>query len=260
MIINSRQKDFESRCFLLDSEQIIKLNIAENQSCINNVIVGLEENFYYLNVLEDDGIIRYNLIFGSNKNRLSGFIVELNTCIKDSDRDNIVFMFANQISQEYEELNVIDVFNIYQRSIRSMYEKYNYFTYNPQNIKDKNTQLALKGKLGVIAVLEIEKAKFYQEFFNISKKSLSEDEEYVYLMYNFINDLIKIGQSKNPTFREKTLQSQEPEIQMIGFWKASKSIEKEFHKEFSFKRKRGEWFKLTFKDLKRIKNRMEKFE
>ena len=78
-------------------------------------------------------------------------------------------------------------------------------------------------------------------------------------MFNSRNNLIKIGQSIHPNFREKTLQSQEPEIVVLAIWQAPKMVEKELHKLFHEKRKRGEWFDLDFNDLKEIKTRMEKY-
>ena len=108
--------------------------------------------------------------------------------------------------------------------------------------------------------LEIEKKDFYKDFFDFQiDKNFKEGEEHVYLMYNTRNDLIKIGQSKHPNSREKTLQSEEPEIVLLAMWQAPKSVEKELHKKFSSKRKRGEWFHLSFNDLEKIKTRMSEY-
>jgi len=64
-----------------------------------------------------------------------------------------------------------------------------------------------------------------------------------YLMKNNHTKLYKIGYSKNPKHREKTLQSQEPNIKMVKVW--NKNIEKKLHKLYSEYRVRGEWFDLT---------------
>lgn len=66
---------------------------------------------------------------------------------------------------------------------------------------------------------------------------------YTYLVKNKRNGLYKIGYSSNPANREKTLQSEEPENEMI--WKTPVNCERELHKKFEKYRKRGEWFELT---------------
>jgi hypothetical protein len=79
-------------------------------------------------------------------------------------------------------------------------------------------------------------------------------------MLNKRNGFIKIGKSKWPQFREKTLQADEPEIELITFWEAPATLEKQLHKRFAEQRQRGEWFELTFKDLKSIKDIMNEYE
>jgi hypothetical protein len=71
-----------------------------------------------------------------------------------------------------------------------------------------------------------------------------------YLMKNSRNNLYKIGRSKNPKQREKTLQSEEPEVKIIKLW--DKDIENTLHKDYSKYRVRGEWFKLSKIQVKYI--------
>jgi predicted RNA-binding Zn-ribbon protein involved in translation (DUF1610 family) len=68
---------------------------------------------------------------------------------------------------------------------------------------------------------------------------------FVYLMKNTRNGFIKIGFSKNPKFREKTLQSEEPEIELLASIEGTIDLEKELHARFSAYRIRGEWFRLS---------------
>lgn len=74
----------------------------------------------------------------------------------------------------------------------------------------------------------------------------------VYVMKNLRNGLFKIGVSKNPSFREKTLQSEEPEIMLISATPAKKYVERILHKIFKEKRVRGEWFKLEEEEAQKI--------
>lgn len=252
---------FESRFYFLNTDDILRLNAVANQGEINNVVTGLEEKFYCLQVIEDTEKLEYQLIFGSNTNELNGLLLKLDTSLKE--RDELTFLFAKHIIHEHIELNVIDVFNTFQRKVRTMYEKYDFMTFNPltfKDILDPNPLMIAKGKKGIIGVLEIDKKVFYKDFFKgIGVKELVNGQEYVYLMYNSRNDLIKIGQSKNPKYREKTLQAEEPEIEILCLYKAPKSIEKELHNNYKSKRQRGEWFSLTFKDLENIKIQMKEY-
>jgi predicted GIY-YIG superfamily endonuclease len=82
----------------------------------------------------------------------------------------------------------------------------------------------------------------------------SYDNAFVYLMKNTRNGYTKIGISKNPKHREKTLQSEEPEIDLIWKKEIPNAIgrEIELHKKYSDKRIRGEWFDLTEQDIQNI--------
>ena len=78
---------------------------------------------------------------------------------------------------------------------------------------------------------------------------------YVYLMVDTTNNFYKIGISNDPKYREHTLQSDKPTIELICA-KAfpsrviAEAIESALHKAFSKKRIRGEWFNLTDEDVR----------
>jgi len=73
-------------------------------------------------------------------------------------------------------------------------------------------------------------------------KSCKECGFKTYIMIDHNTGFYKIGKSKNPCFREKTLQSEKPTIEMILI--INQDIEKELHQKYSDKRVRGEWFQL----------------
>lgn len=80
---------------------------------------------------------------------------------------------------------------------------------------------------------------------------------YVYLMKNNRNGYYKIGKSANPSFREKTLQAEDPDISLIAKWHTEPRWEKILHQEYKSKRLRGEWFNLTAEDVRHIKLTMK---
>jgi len=61
------------------------------------------------------------------------------------------------------------------------------------------------------------------------------------------NGFYKIGKSFYPNKREKTLQSESPNIKLIGV--CDSDIEQELHDEFNQFRIRGEWFDLNEKQI-----------
>jgi hypothetical protein len=64
-----------------------------------------------------------------------------------------------------------------------------------------------------------------------------------YLIKNNRNGLYKIGKSYDPKYRERTLQSEEPDISMVKMW--DYDIEEFLHRKYDECRVRGEWFKLN---------------
>ena len=80
---------------------------------------------------------------------------------------------------------------------------------------------------------------------------------YVYLMKDFSNNYYKIGMSKTPDYRERTLQSEKPTIEMIcnkrlSSRRIAEAFEKALHHAFADKRIRGEWFNLNEIDVAEI--------
>lgn len=75
---------------------------------------------------------------------------------------------------------------------------------------------------------------------------------FVYVMKDTIRNVHKIGYSKNPEQRERTLQSEVPSIEKIAQYNGSTADEKALHIRFAEKRLRGEWFNLDESDLAQI--------
>lgn len=68
------------------------------------------------------------------------------------------------------------------------------------------------------------------------------------------SDLIKIGRSIDPEFREKTLQSEKPNCEIIYISPITNpKNEKLLHTTYKNQRIRGEWFILSNRDINDIK-------
>lgn len=75
-----------------------------------------------------------------------------------------------------------------------------------------------------------------------------EFQQFVYLMRHS-NGLIKIGFSRNPQSREKTLQAEDPRLEMIFSVESERSTERRLHQIFDSLRVRGEWFRLAARHI-----------
>jgi hypothetical protein len=76
-------------------------------------------------------------------------------------------------------------------------------------------------------------------------------------MIDLTNKFHKIGISNYPEYREKTLQSEKPMIELLCPKKypsrrIAESIEKALHSTFNEKRIRGEWFELDESEIDEI--------
>ncbi|MCB0735994.1 MAG: GIY-YIG nuclease family protein [Bacteroidetes bacterium] len=94
-----------------------------------------------------------------------------------------------------------------------------------------------------------------EDLYNDNTAPINDDSScYVYLMKDLTNESYKIGISNSPEYRERTLQSEKPNIELLltkEFHKRSiaQIFEKVLHEYFKNKRIRGEWFNLTTEDI-----------
>ena len=75
----------------------------------------------------------------------------------------------------------------------------------------------------------------------------------VYVMQDTANGYYKIGVSDNPSYRERTLQSEKPTIELLFFFDGTIDLERVLHAQYADRRIRGEWFALTDLDVNNIK-------
>lgn len=76
----------------------------------------------------------------------------------------------------------------------------------------------------------------------------------VYLMHDTTNGYYKIGISNYPEYRERTLQSEKPTIELViakefPVRRIAEAFETALHKTYEAKRLRGEWFRLDSNDV-----------
>lgn len=88
--------------------------------------------------------------------------------------------------------------------------------------------------------------------FNKKEEVKEEIKKLTYLILDKRTGYYKIGRSKDPLHREKTLQAEQPDIELVCT--CITDMEKELHRKYSYARLRGEWFDLSINDVKDIKD------
>jgi len=94
--------------------------------------------------------------------------------------------------------------------------------------------------------------KKFSDFRKISSETI--DRTFVYVAHDGQSGFYKIGKSKNPKMREKTLRAEVPLIVFLIIQpEATGFNERILHKQFAEKRLRGEWFRLAEEDIEIIR-------
>ena len=200
-----------------------------------------------------------NLIALNEFNYHNGIIMDTSSYRKMLGLNHLLnFMETMSITEEIEsdyeditgvELKLIEGYGVYV-NFSYLYKNFPSMTFLSLFINDLNLNFFDDGtmyiniyKLGVLYDLYV---KTEEDKLNIKNKSISK----TYLMIDTKNGLIKIGKSKNPKYRERTLQSEKPSINLLTT--CNYDCEKELHKKYKNKRVRGEWFDLNHKEIQSI--------
>ena len=253
--LQSINQKFDKCCFTLSSEDILELDKNDNGP-INNVISGINNHCYGARLYDDEYGMTVEMFYVNNDKELKGDIIQLD--LNDENYFELLFRFCVLLSNDYVEVDTIDAFNTFQTKLRGFLEKSGFFTTTSEELKQfegKSAVMMAFNQRGIFNLKLINKVDFLRDFFNNNfdtKKELASGSEYVYLMVNTDTSLIKIGTSKNPNYRERTLHSQEPVVHLVAKWNCPKEFEKKLHQTYKQKRIRGEWFRLDLNDLKEI--------
>ncbi|MFC0513510.1 GIY-YIG nuclease family protein [Mucilaginibacter angelicae] len=197
---------------------------------INNVITGIHPECFAFHLLDYEETVSYNLVYINGERELSGVLLQLS--MHEGQRDNILGAYSFLIAEQYDK-DPVTVYATFQEQTRTVYEKLGFVTVSYSEfseIKDKEAIFILKDKKGIVPLAWIHRPDLF--CFIFGKPALVvpvRGENYIYLMHNRRNNHFKIGKSWNPRHREKTLQSEAPEISMIAVWKASADTERLLH-------------------------------
>jgi Meiotically up-regulated gene 113 len=186
----------------------------------------------------------------------------------DDEYHTVLLQLLLKLNFGSSKILQLDIFNKIQQSLSSHFideKKYKYF-YRETSQNSPFFALTIQlPSLLTFTFCQIDEDKFLKSTQRRIKNLISKDifkaanTNFVYLQHNRVNNLYKIGFSKTPEFREKTLQSAEPDIVLYRKWICSQKYEKRLKTKFKSKRVRGEWFTLDEKDLLQVDNLMCKF-
>lgn len=236
---------FDDKIYNISHETVLELCKHDNGS-ISNVVRGLQKECYGLKCDSND-FKKLSFFYINYSADPPGLLFKLE--LKEESFYEYLLGFSLSISKHFDHPDPINIYNTFIYYLRTILEQCGYFTVSTAEIK-KLPRGELLSPSPIEIIKNFDKEEFYRYFLNYDKSSeIIENVNYLYIMLNKATSLFKIGYSKNPEYREKTLQSEEPKIILLKVWECDKCIEREIHKYFEKKRIRGEWFKLNIKDL-----------
>ncbi len=228
----------------IDKEQISKL--AREIIDVGSVVRGINKKMFFIKAND----LRIQLYYIADDDDVKGHYLDYE--FKQEDCYEMILLYSFFIAGEYRFENPIKLYNGYVHTIRQYLESINIQTITMSEVQYLEHKLGYEGlPFGCVVLKDLPEIDFYRDLFGFDyfKFKRVEDQKYVYLLYNGNNGFFKIGYSKNPMKREKTLQAEEPDIALLKIWERDMSFEKSLHKKYFKQRVRGEWFRLTFHEL-----------
>lgn len=240
--------NYYERTFSLTSKYIKEISKIDTSSQIGNVIRGLSEECFGL-MANFDTSNEISFFYITYTSDITGSLIRLN--FREEHFYEYLLMFSVELSKDFNNLQPIDVYDTLIGHLRTLLEANGFITFTTSDFKkfnDKNPLFIATQPVEIIK--NHDKIDFYKRLLGVEGLiEIQDGLEYVYLMLNKDSGYFKIGQSKKPTYRERTLQSKEPEVEIVKIWNCDKKIERLLHKKFIKKKIRGEWFNLDFRDI-----------
>lgn len=269
---------------LIDGSHYKKVKICDIYEDFNELVRTLYNNEYQFTVDEFTNQEEFHWIKVAGKDSMgfsfgtyliSFLIIEKTPYLALGDinkPDRLVFLFEDKTLLEYDlrSCTRINKFLTLIPICREELQKFNDIQLYKFRVFHSDVQetIGFKRQLDVILFqLFVKHFVAILEDVGIDWKSFEKTEEitedinsacYVYLMHDTANGFFKIGLSNKPEYRERTLQSEKPTIELVcakvfPSRVIAEAIETALHKAFGDKRLRGEWFSLTSTDVEQIK-------
>lgn len=125
--------------------------------------------------------------------------------------------------------------------VKSFSDIANYLQVNQSSIPNTLARLT---KLGYIETFTEQDQRIITYTYDAPHRGAS-NTGYIYIMQDTTNRYLKVGFSKNPKYRESTLQAEKPTIELVRIFKGTLAQEQAAHRILAKYRIRGEWFDVT---------------
>lgn len=107
--------------------------------------------------------------------------------------------------------------------------------------------------------VEIEKRQSFSKSRASNRGKGDNENVHIYVMYDFVEKLYKIGSSVSPQRRELELAKSHPGVKLLFYCeKTSQKLETELHQKYKHRKSYNEWFDLFKSDIDDIINHMIK--
>jgi hypothetical protein len=242
--------------------------IYGNYNTFHDKNIGFHLGLFYfcLNSIDNKDflILSFKKDSSIKKNDIISILLENNIVIKFTIENDLYKSYnylQTKIRIKYSDLELLEKYFIIKTSIN--FVKLNHIETTIDLLKEKKEYQELIQKfVSEYKNLVLENIIEYEPLIE-TKTEYSDSECYLYLMLDTATNLHKIGISNKPFYREKTLQSEKPSIEMISYMKLPLRkfaivLENTLHNLFKEKRIRGEWFDLSKGDVENIKFMYEK--
>lgn len=246
---------FDGKLFSLEMEEIIQLGKESVE--ILNVILGYHKKAIQL---RGRGLDLELVYIGENisSQNIEGY--EFQYKFESVNHVEKILGFCFFINDKFPLENSLNLYNTYIDQLRNLFTLQGIEVITQTDIDDANDRYGMNlnffmAKSPLIYLRTFSKKAVYRELFQFDYTLFKDelDKKYVYLIFCNSNGYFKIGYSKTPLKREKTLQAEEPDISLIKIWEKDKTFERFLHLKYSHLRVRGEWFNLTIRELIELK-------
>jgi len=242
---------YYGRTFPLDQDKVIKM-MERDSGAIGNVVRGLSHKCFGLaaEIREHDTMDFFCITSAQPQ---PGLLLRLK--FREPHFYDYLLAFSVDCEKEYPSLQALDVYRAFVFYLRQYLESNGYQTVETRELEAKGLKPGtLVSALPLEIMPSIDKTSFYRDILSYEKVDFDGCTRYVYLMFDARNDFFKIGESRKPQYRERTLQAQQPDVELLKVWSCDHRIERMLHKMFAAKRvrqqnPRSEWFRLHTGDL-----------
>lgn len=255
-------EEYFSRTYPLSNDKVLEM-MKRDSGAIGNVVRGLSNKCFGLaaEIKEHDTMDFFCI---TSRHPQPGLLLRLK--FREPRFYDYLLAFSMDCEREYPFLQALDVYRAFIFYLRQHLESNGYQTVETREIDALGTAGGtFVGAFPMEVIPSINKTSYFRDILGYEDIEFNGSTRYVYLMFDARNDYFKIGESRRPRYRERTLQAKEPEVEILKVWDCDHRIERMLHRKFADKRvrkdrPRSEWFRLHIGDLMGLSATIERMQ